>query len=54
MPPFVNIDHDAEARTAKLSVQNAEVKRQKEMWGMHPPHRPNFPSSLKSVADADA
>lgn len=33
IPPFVNIDHDVEARKATLSIEDQNVKQQKEMWG---------------------
>lgn len=31
--PFINIDYDATARMAMLSVQDQSLKKQKEMWG---------------------
>jgi large subunit ribosomal protein L6 len=34
IPPFVNIQHDVEARKAYVSVEDKEVKKQREMWGM--------------------
>jgi hypothetical protein len=34
LEPFVNFQFDPESRMASLSVENAEIKKQKEMWGM--------------------
>jgi len=34
IPPYLKIEHDTEARTALLSVEDQEIKKQKEMWGM--------------------
>lgn len=36
IPPFVNLEHDAAARKAVVSVEDKEVRNQREMWGMHP------------------
>ena len=33
IPPFVNIDHDVTARKATLSIEDQNLKEQKEMWG---------------------
>jgi large subunit ribosomal protein L6 len=33
IPPFVNIEHDAAARRAVVSVEDKEVRKQREMWG---------------------
>ncbi|RYP75785.1 hypothetical protein DL769_003741 [Monosporascus sp. CRB-8-3] len=35
VPPYLKIDHDAEARRAVLSIENGEVKQQNEMWACH-------------------
>ena len=37
IPEFITVDYDVEARTARLSVQDQDVKTQKEMWGTEPP-----------------
>ena len=31
--PFITIDQDAVARTATMSIENKEIKQQREMWG---------------------
>ncbi|KAI9826608.1 MAG: hypothetical protein M1832_006204 [Thelocarpon impressellum] len=33
LPPFVTLEHDAEARRVLVKVQDAEVRHQREMWG---------------------
>jgi len=33
IPPFVHIDHDVAARRANLSIEDQNVRQQKEMWG---------------------
>lgn len=33
LPPFMNIDYDTESRMVSLSIQDQEIKKQKEMWG---------------------
>ncbi|RYO92038.1 hypothetical protein DL766_003684 [Monosporascus sp. MC13-8B] len=33
IPPYLKIDHDAEARRAVLTIENGEEKQQNEMWG---------------------
>lgn len=33
VPPFVKMDYDTEARRLVLSIEDREVKQQKEMWG---------------------
>ncbi|KAK3384193.1 ribosomal protein L6, alpha-beta domain-containing protein [Lasiosphaeria ovina] len=33
IPPFLHIDHDVAARRAVLSVEDRNVKQQREMWG---------------------
>ncbi|PQE33723.1 putative MRPL6-mitochondrial ribosomal large subunit protein [Rutstroemia sp. NJR-2017a WRK4] len=33
IPPFVKIDHDPAARRAVVTVEDREVKKQREMWG---------------------
>lgn len=39
VPHFVNIEHDEAGRKAYVTVEDREVKKQREMWGMSP-----FPS----------
>jgi large subunit ribosomal protein L6 len=34
IPAFVNLEHDETARKAYVTVQDREVKKQREMWGM--------------------
>jgi large subunit ribosomal protein L6 len=34
IPPFVNLEHDEAARKAYVTVEDREVKKQREMWGM--------------------
>jgi large subunit ribosomal protein L6 len=34
IPPFVNLEHDEGARKAYVTVEDREVKKQREMWGM--------------------
>lgn len=33
IPPFVNLEHDEAARKAYVTVEDREVKKQREMWG---------------------
>ncbi|KAF4637663.1 hypothetical protein G7Y89_g426 [Cudoniella acicularis] len=33
IPPFINLVHDEAARKAYVSVEDKEVKKQREMWG---------------------
>jgi large subunit ribosomal protein L6 len=33
MPPFVHIDHDADARRITLNIEDNEIAEQKQMWG---------------------
>jgi large subunit ribosomal protein L6 len=35
IPPFLTIHHDETARKALLSIENQELKQQKEMWGTY-------------------
>jgi large subunit ribosomal protein L6 len=35
IPPFLTIDHDEAAKKALLSIENTELKEQKEMWGTY-------------------
>lgn len=34
IPRFVNIEHDAASRKVTVSIEDREVKKQREMWGM--------------------
>jgi large subunit ribosomal protein L6 len=34
IPPFVKLEYDEAARKAYVSVEDREVKKQREMWGM--------------------
>lgn len=36
IPPFVQIEHDFTARKATIDVENREIRKQREMWGMRP------------------
>lgn len=36
IPPFVKLEHDTAARKAIVSVEDKEVRNQREMWGMRP------------------
>lgn len=36
VPPFVQIEHDEAGRKAYVTVEDREVKKQREMWGMYP------------------
>jgi hypothetical protein len=36
IPPFVKLVHDTAARKAIVSVEDKEVRNQREMWGMRP------------------
>jgi len=33
IPPFVKVEHDEASRKAYVSVEDKEVKKQREMWG---------------------
>jgi hypothetical protein len=33
IPPFIQVEHDEAARKAIVSVQDKEVRKQREMWG---------------------
>jgi large subunit ribosomal protein L6 len=33
IPAFVNLEHDTASRQAFVTVQDREVKKQREMWG---------------------
>ncbi len=37
IPPFVNVVHDTDARKAYVTVEDREVKKQREMWGTETP-----------------
>lgn len=34
IPNFVNLEHDTATRKAYVTIENSEVKKQREMWGM--------------------
>jgi large subunit ribosomal protein L6 len=34
IPPFVKLEHDEATRKAYVTVDDREVKKQREMWGM--------------------
>lgn len=34
IPPFLTIDHDEASKRAILSIENRDIKKQMEMWGM--------------------
>jgi len=34
IPPFVKLEHDAATRKAFVTIEDKEVKKQREMWGM--------------------
>lgn len=34
IPTFVNLEHDVEQRKAYVTVQDREIQKQREMWGM--------------------
>ena len=34
IPQFVKLEHDTTARKAFVSVEDKEIKKQREMWGM--------------------
>jgi large subunit ribosomal protein L6 len=34
IPTFVNLEHDMAARNAFVTVQDKEIQKQREMWGM--------------------
>ena len=33
VPDFVKLEHDTEAKTASLSIEDVDEKKQHEMWG---------------------
>lgn len=35
IPPFLTIHHDTAAKKAVLSIEDQNLKQQKEMWGMY-------------------
>lgn len=35
LPQFVNLEHNVEGRKAVVSVEDREVRKQREMWGMY-------------------
>lgn len=34
LPPFIRLEHDSVARKAYVGVQDKEIRKQREMWGM--------------------
>jgi large subunit ribosomal protein L6 len=36
IPNFINLEHDEANRKAFVSVEDKEIKKQREMWGMLP------------------
>jgi large subunit ribosomal protein L6 len=34
IPPFVSLEHDPANMKAYVTVEDKEVKKQREMWGM--------------------
>jgi large subunit ribosomal protein L6 len=34
IPPFVQIEHDEVSRKAIVNVEDREIRKQREMWGM--------------------
>jgi large subunit ribosomal protein L6 len=34
VPPFVKVEHDATERRAVVTVEDKEIKQQREMWGV--------------------
>ena len=38
IPPFVKLEHDTVLRKAFVTVEDKEVKQQREMWGMASDH----------------
>jgi large subunit ribosomal protein L6 len=36
IPEFVKLDYDTALRKAYVTVEDKEVKKQREMWGMSP------------------
>lgn len=34
IPPFIKLEHDPSTRKAFVTVEDKEVKKQREMWGM--------------------
>ena len=41
VPEFVDLAHDTEDNSARLSIRDMNAKQQKEMWGMF-----NIPSDV--------
>jgi hypothetical protein len=37
IPEFVKLEYDTALRKAYVTVEDKEVKKQREMWGMFPP-----------------
>jgi len=35
IPPFVTVEHDEASRKAYVTVEDKEVKKQREMWGVY-------------------
>lgn len=33
IPAFINLEHDTAARKAYVTIEDREVKKQREMWG---------------------
>ncbi|RAL17354.1 mitochondrial 54S ribosomal protein uL6m [Aspergillus homomorphus CBS 101889] len=42
VPSFVNVEHDTALQKATLSVQDAEIKHQRAMWGTTRAHLQNY------------
>lgn len=34
IPPFVNVEHDVALKKAFVTVEDREIRKQREMWGM--------------------
>lgn len=34
IPPFINLEHDLATRKAFVTVNDREIKKQREMWGI--------------------
>ena len=34
IPTFINLEHDPALRKAYVTVQDKEIQKQREMWGM--------------------
>lgn len=34
IPPYIKLEHDSAARKAIVSVEDKEIRNQREMWGM--------------------